>query len=341
MGILDWFINRPAQLDLERSTQRLTDEAIDKAVTLANPQIKAVVGYRERLWPTTARCVDYLRTIVRALPVPVSLSSDAWSSNASVRAFFARAQDIPAALGRSVNLRTLFAKFPELPEAHCILGMNYREQQVFGMSLAGDVVQREVPMRVASFADHEVRICGASGREVCRLLGVQLFEYLVAQALAEIGEVQSERRELEENRALIRARLRLLSQHGPGLGSVFGEAPGDAVEQHALEAELADNGRQLEALGGAPLALERSLATLEKVLGDPEAYLRVEQTTLAVDAMNVMVEQAQHPEASIIVFSRARLEGTPKRDRAFVLARFSRGEMPPAQSGFAGAERFL
>jgi hypothetical protein len=56
-------------------------------------------------------------------------------------------------------------------------------------------------------------------------VGVQVFEYLLAQALAEIGEDRVERQELEGNRALIRARLRLLQQQGPGLGSMFGSPP--------------------------------------------------------------------------------------------------------------------
>ena len=57
-----------------------------------------------------------------------------------------------------------------------------------------------------------------------RLLGTQAFEYLVAQALSDIGEMRSERRELEESAALIRAHLRLLRQQGPGLGTVFNSA---------------------------------------------------------------------------------------------------------------------
>ena len=68
--------------------------------------------------------------------------------------------------------------------------------------------------KVIGFSDCQVRICGKEEAEVRRLLATQAFEYLVAQALSEIGEERSERRELSENQALIRSRLRLLQQQG-------------------------------------------------------------------------------------------------------------------------------
>jgi hypothetical protein len=48
-----------------------------------------------------------------------------------------------------------------------------------------------------------------------RAVGLEVFEYLVAHALSEIGAERIERQELQSSRSLIRARLRLLQQHGP------------------------------------------------------------------------------------------------------------------------------
>ena len=88
----------------------------------------------------------------------------------------------------------------------------------------------------------------------------EIFEYLVAQALSEIGEERVERQELQTNRSLLRTRLKLLQQHGPGLGSMFGDEPAAPGEQTRLAAELLEKERQLESLGGNDSVLESELS---------------------------------------------------------------------------------
>lgn len=340
MGILDWFINRPSQFDPDHLSDELTQRAIDKAVALTNPRLKFVDDYRERLFPAVEHSIHYLRSLIGELPPAITVSSSLWSADHGLRAFFASAADIPLALGRSSNLRTLLEKFPKLEEAHLILAMTYTEQRVLGMSLQGDVVQRDVVQRVVSFSQHQARICGHSDAEVRRLLGTQSFEYLVAQALAEIGEERSERKELETNHSLIRSRLRLFQQHGPGLGSVFGSAPAVGTEQAKLEAQLLDNERQLEALGSPQYALEKELDCLCEVLLHPENYVCIEPKKLRLSAMNVLMEKDEGVSTEIS-FSLATLKGAPQVQQAFVLARFARDELPSAKSGLEAAEKYL
>ena len=182
MGILDWFKNRPSQFDPDRPSDKMTLWAIDKAVTLTNPRLKLVRSYQERLTPAVETSIRYLCDIVFTLPPPIQVSASYWSADPVLRAFFVAASDIPFALGRSNNLRTLIDKYPKLDEAYFILVMTFSEQRVLGMSLQGDLVQRDIAQTVIGFSDHEARICGNEDQEVRRLLGTQAYEYLVAQA---------------------------------------------------------------------------------------------------------------------------------------------------------------
>ena len=364
MGVLDWFKNRSFQFDsdseaeeraflnqhaflvpeirkAEQLPNEMTLQAIDKAVTLTNPRLKLVRSYQERLAPAIDVSLRHIREMVLDVPPPIEISAVLWSSQPELRAFFASASDIPLALGRSTNLRTLAAKFPSLDEIYLVLGMAYTEQTVLGVSLKGSTVQREVAQKVAGFSDYQVRICGKEEAEVRRLLGTQLFEYLVAQALAEIGAERSERRELSENHALIRSRLRLLQQQGPGLGTVFGNAPDNSAKQKELEAELVENERQLEALGGAQSSLENELECLRDVLEHPDRYLSVEPKQLRLSTMNVVLDNVSTDVASDVAFSLVELNGTPQLQRAFVLARFDRAELPEDRINFANAARCL
>lgn len=341
MGILEWFKNRPSQFDPDRVSEEFVSWAIDKAVSLTSPRLKLIDSYQERLAPAVKTTIHYLREITRALPPAILLSSARWSSDPNLRAFFVTASDIPLALGRSSNLHTFFDKYPELHEVHLILGMGYSEQRIFGMALQGDVVQRDVAQTVISFSDHHARICGHSDSEVRRLLGTQAFEYLVAQALTEIGEERSERKDLEANRTLIRARLRLFQQHGPGLGTVFGSAPVTSSERMGLEAKLLENERQLEAMGSPRSILDKELECLFEVLQQPEKYLRVEHKQLRLSAMNVVVDEETGGASSDISFSKVNLKGVSEVQRAFVLARFSRNELIVARIGLDAAEQYL
>jgi len=342
MGILDWFKNRPAQFDPDRVSEEMIRLATEKAITVTNPRLSVLPSCHRRLAPAVETTIEFLRGLVHALPSTRSLSSASWVADPALRAFFVAPTDISSLLGRSENLRTLFDKFPELDEACVILGMAFTEQRVFGMALQGDMLQRDVVQTSVSFSDHRAHLCGRDESRLKRVVGAEAFEYLLAQAMAEIGEERVERQELEGNRSLIRARLRLLRQQGPGLGSMFGAPPAAHAEQARLEEDLLENERQLQVLGGSESALEAELDSLKEVLENPARYLRIEPTQMRLSTMNVVAEKNSSELASEVDFAIAELTGTPPVRRAFVVARVARNELPSAPKiNFDDAARYL
>jgi hypothetical protein len=209
------------------------------------------------------------------------------------------------------------------------------------MALHGDMVQRDVVQTSVSFSDHRTHLCGRDEGRLQRVIGTQAYEYLLAQALAEIGEDRAKGRNWRPTE-LIRARLRLLRQQGPGLGSMFGQAPSARSEQARLEQELLENERQLAAVGSSESSLEMELGCLKEVLENPERYLRMEPRQVRVNALNVVSEQGSAEEAAEVDFHIADLTGAPTVRRAFVLARVARAELPlPQKINFDDAARYL
>ncbi len=341
MGILDWFINRPAQFDTDRVSATMIRGATEKAIALTNPRLSVLPSCHARLAPAVDTTIRYLRAMVEELPAARPVSPAIWSSDRAWRAFFVAPSDIPSALGRSENLRTLFAKYPLLDEACVLLGMRFSEQRLFGIALHGEIVRRDVVQTCVSFADHRVHVCAQDEVELRRLVGVQAFEYVLAQALSQIAEARVERQELEGNRALIRARLRLLRRQGPGLGAIFAGAPAGASEQAELQEKLLENERQLETLGDSQAALEMELESLKEVLEHPERCLCVAQKHLRLDTMNVLSDGTSEDHVAEVSFSLAELAGAQPLQRAFVLARFARAEMPSPTINFDAAARYL
>jgi len=342
MGILDWFINRPDQFDPDRVSAETVNWAVEKAITLTNPQLKLLSDCHKRLAPAVETTIEFLRAQISVLPAVHFLSARTWASDPALRAFFVAPADIPALLGSSESLRTLFDQSPALDEACLVLGMALKEQRSFGMALQGEMIQREVSQTSVSFSDHRARICGADEPQLRRQIGIAVFEYLVGQALSEIGEERVERQELQSNRALIRARLRLLQQHGPGLGSMFGAEPAAHDEQARLDEELLENERQLQAIGGTESALEAELESLTTVLNNPQRYLHFEPRRLRLSTMNLVVDENSTERAADIDFAVVELSGSQLVRRAFILGQVTRAELPPPKTlNIDNAARYL
>jgi hypothetical protein len=342
MGILDWFKNRPGQFDPQRISAETVQWAVEKAVALTNPRLKLLPDYRQHLAPAVATTIEFLRAQVALLPAVHPLAAKYWSVDPALRAFFVEAADITVVLGGSNNLRALFEQHPTLDEACVVLGMAFRTQGSFGMALQGDTLQRDVAQTTVNFSDHRARICERDELLLRRVIGVEVFEYLVGQALTEIGTERTERQELQRDCALIRARLRLLQQHGPGLASMFGAEPAEAGEQAKLGAELLENEQQLQALGGSESVLEIELACLAAVLGKPQRYLHFAPQRLRLNAMNVVVDENSTERAAAVDFAVIEANGSQPVRRAFILARVARADLPPPQRmNFATAARYL
>jgi len=122
---------------------------------------------------------------------------------------------------------------------------------------------------------------------------------------------------------------------------MFGSPPAARNEQARLEAELQENERQLETVGDTQSALAMELECLRDVLANPERHLRVGQRQLRLNTMNVVLEEGSTERAAEVDFSVAELAGPP-RQRAFMVARVARAELPATQGiDFDDAARYL
>jgi hypothetical protein len=158
--------------------------------------------------------------------------------------------------------------------------------------------------------------------------------------MTEISQAREGRRELEDSRKLIQARLRLLQQQGPGLGIPFDAGPGTS-EQRQLEARLLENERQMEEHGSVRSALEYELECLRKVLDDSRDHLEFENRRIRLSTLNVVLDEDSAEAGADVAFTVARFSSPGETPRAFVIGRLGRSDMPQVKLNIANAERFL
>jgi hypothetical protein len=305
------------------------DLLIDRLVNATDRRLAFVKGYRESLRGPVIAARDRMRERVALIPGPVEASAAAWSRDDTVRALFARAADVPTAFSNDAGVREFFALNPG-SDCVALLGLEKRERRVLAAALHGDSVQSEVARTTVSFAEPQVLAPGGDEASVREELVRRALEFLALRALERVGALRMQRQELEKDRALLTAQLRLATRRGAGFGPMGATAVPPATE---LERDLERTVAALEASASQailPSLLEEMAAAFEA----PERWLTIEPGAIALDAMNFVVDadsaQAVKPRIAILTLAHRGPFGV-------LLVRFPRSELKAA-ARFADAK---
>lgn len=319
----------------------IVEALIEAVVNAVDPRLRMVSGYREKLAPGVRRTIAHMRELGREVPEPVDLTRAAWSANPFIGALFATANDIPALLGRSHELKTFFgaAANTGAREAYALLGTKMEERTVLGAELVNDVVQHDVAQKTIGFSSHRI-IAAASEALACRReVGARIMRRLAALALERITSRERRANELEERKAILAARLRLLTLRRGGLQSVAAEVPDERAEIEKLE-------RALQATVDDYIETKTNLATLDGTIGiingileAPQKHLHLTRLHRRANRMGIVVPADSVDAATDLEFLELALgEGL----RAVIaIVRIPRSEMPAEADRIKDAARHL
>ncbi|HUI98687.1 MAG TPA: hypothetical protein VLY46_00545 [Usitatibacter sp.] len=307
------------------------DPLIDRLVAATDRRLSYVKGYREALRGPVLAARDRMREAVARIPGPVEAGAGSWSRDDTVRSLFAKAADVPLAFSNDPGTR---AWFEAHPGSDCVgmLALEKRERRVLASALQGDTVQAEVARTTVSFTEPQILAPGGDEATVRAELAMRALEYLALRALERIGAMRAEKHELEKERALLQAQLRLAESKGAGFAGLAGGAAPRAEIEKELERTVSD----LEAAASRTL-LPGLLEEMRRALERSDEYLTIEASTLAIDSMNFVVDAAS-PQA--IVPKVAILKLVNRGPFAVLLARFPRAELR-TDNRLAEAEKLL
>jgi len=319
-----WIADRRAARERQREKAAALALAVEEVVAGVEPRLRAVSGYQRKLGPAVERTREFVAGLVAQLPPAIALSHDAWQRDPQVNAFFAAARDLPLALSRARELRDYFQREPLATQAYCIMTLTREEKQVFGIGLQGEMLQRDLAQTSVGFTDPLIlgpSPTEAEVREEAKRRALQLF---IGLAQVRLAETLGRREGLERERQIQEVRLRGLRTRARGLDAdeqVLGEI-------QTVELSLAENAREMEALGGPLVGLDAMLEQVRALFAAPEEQIHLTHIALHVDRLGIKVDAATDQRAESLVNALSLIEFTlgPRR-RVITLVLCPRDEM--------------
>jgi hypothetical protein len=300
--------------------------ALDFLIERIDPRLTLVGGCRGTLAKPAQRALEFARALVAELPAPIPLRAESWSTEPRLRAFFAAARDIGEILARSPGVRAYFdGAAPD--EAFAVLRMTRKQQRVLTQALQGEVLHSDVARTSVSFTEHGVSPPSATLEALRANAERRVLEFIAERAAARLATLDADRKALEQERDVLKARMRLAGRGGHGLEP--------SADNKALAASLKKcEGRLAELAGG----LGSRVAIVAETLAAPEKQLQLAVHTLRLDQMNFVVEAADAACAEVTF-----VEATSSEElsRVLVPVQIFRAEIPPARDALADAEKLL
>jgi hypothetical protein len=319
----------------------LVAELTELVVDTVDPRIRLQSRYAAKLEGCMRKTISHLRALGRQPLDPLLLTRSAWSDDPRLNAFFASANDVPAFLGRSKELREFF-RVPsnrEAGEAFALLAMKREERTVLGVQQQGEQVQHDVPLATVSFSGHRLFAPSAT-LEATRLeVGRRIIRRLAQLSLKRIVDLDMKAAELGERKAWLAARLRLVKLAVDGAAGLLEDTAQTRSQIAAIERELKETVHDYIETKSSIATLDACIGHIDAVFSHPEQQVSLQGTPLRLSRMGVRVD-AGHP-GPVNEFVMTELAIGEGLSVVIAIVRCSLAELPPEEDLLSNAERFL
>jgi len=319
----------------------LVQLAVEEIVNAVDPRLRTLSRYRSKIAPGAERTIAHLRSLGSALPASIELSRAAWSADPLLNAFFATASDVPELLGRSEELRTFFAAPANASamEVHALLGMLKTERSVFAPAIVNGALRQDVAQTTVSFAKHRLFAPAADVLDCRRQVGMLILRRMAELALERITALGESAVDLEQRKAMLGSRLRMLNLRRKGIEEIAGSAGEVSAEIALIEGELKATVDDYVEAKASLATLDSRIEHINAIFNAPADNVSLARTELRVNQMGYKLAEASGEQVSPLVLSELSIGSGLRIVIAFV--RCPRVELPPREDLIARAAQEL
>ena len=265
-----------------RYPESLVTQAIERALEGTDARMRLLSGYARKLRPSVLHTIDHVVDLVDQLPAAIPATAASYDTSPALSAFFYSASRMTEILGQDQAWREFRQANPGYSgTATALLVAAREEKHTFGYALVDDKPMSDVAQTLVTFSHPLLRDVCCDEAETRKLLRRRAFDYVLGQALSKMEQKQSERSNLSQRRAVMRAKLALLQK-----SSAFGAS--EAESPLELQKKLEAVEEELKSLGADDTVLAANLSILEEVLAHAEKYLWMEQRTLYLEQQHML-----------------------------------------------------
>lgn len=323
--LLDTLDERRRFEALDDRTQQMLDRAIERVIDGTDHRIRAVAGYKRKLYRSILKALEYADRLIEQVPSPIDLDSDHFVYDPYLRVFFPTKHGMLQMFRQSSELQEYFSDAERADEcvSYALLCMREHEETVLGMELDGDKLIKDVKQTRVIFAGHRIYAPAQSETAARRELKCCIFEGLVDNALGRISALRKRRQALEAEQQMLSSRLRShrpfvpFAREAPPPVSSDAELRREALQLEQIERELAQLGY---------VTPETCLDLVNEILSRPEEFVSLSDLSMRVDKSGIIREAAKSAQPAYdLHLSRVSIKGHPPR--VVTLARIDRKEL--------------
>ena len=325
----------------DQPEQQLLADMIEMIVDTVEPRVRLHASYRKELQDCVRATIAFLRGVGKTPLEPVLLTRANWNEDARVNAFFARADDVPAFLGRSKELRAFFddPANAEVVEAFALLGMKKEEKTIFAPSFEDGMLKQEVAQTAVNFSDHRLVAPSASEQQTRLEVGRRIIRRLAQVALGRIIALDEKAVDLQQQKGYLSTRLRFLNLARDGMEGIVDDPATIGQQIRAVEHSLKETVDGYIEAKSSLATLDGYIAQIEEVFSHPEAHVALTQTDVRINRLGIKVGKDAGERHNALTL--AELSVGEALHGAIALIRCPRSELPPKEDLIANAERYL
>ncbi|WP_028584247.1 hypothetical protein [Desulfogranum mediterraneum] len=270
---------------------RVVDHSVNLVVDTADSKIRLVSGYRRQLEPALIMAMEYSRRLVSQIPGPIRIDRSRYSQDALLRAIFPSSKQLSDFLKTSMANLAQPVTATATGEIVALLTMSQRRKTIYGHQQQGELTLRDVPMEAVTFYDHLLVAPSTSLAATLAQLEERALELLATVAMETIHGLQEELALLREERShlasmrnILQGKNRAFSHFAPPSHTTRRKIEAISTAMVEKEEEIAAARREI----GEPADALRHLV---RILSNPESALIMEQLSLDLNWMNVVMDR--------------------------------------------------